>query len=76
MKLVTRPHRAWYGRLRWRWYWLDRNGDTISYSARSWPYEQQAWEAARFYFEQPVTMVYDHAGEHFELYAGGQEFSD
>ena len=78
MKLVTRSHRAWYGRMRWRWYWLRRDGSTISYSASSYGSEQMAWETARDYFSAPVTLIFDHADpdQRLELYAGPRDFSD
>ena len=78
MKIITRSHMAWYGRRRWRWYWLRADGSTIAYSAKSYDSEQMAWETARDYFGASVTIIYDHGDpdERLELYAGPRDFSD
>ena len=78
MKIVTRPHRAWYGRTRWRWYWQREDGSTISYSVKSYDSEQIAWETARDYFSAPLTIIFDNGDpdQRFELYAGPRDFRD
>ena len=76
MRLETRSYRAWYGRLRHRWYLVNKSGDVRGMSARSYSSEQEAWESGKAAFSAPVTMVYDKGGpdEYFELYAAGREF--
>lgn len=78
MKIITRSHMAWYGRRRWRWYWQRKNGSTIAYSAKSYDSEQMAWETARSYFSEPVTIIFDNGNpdERLELFAGYRDFSD
>ena len=78
MKIITRSHRAWYGRTRWRWYWLRNDDSTIAYSAKSYDSEQMAWETARSYFGAAVTIIYDHGGpdQRLEFYTGSRTFSN
>ena len=63
---------------RWRWYWRREDGKTLAFSARSYRYEQLAWEDAQHYFGAGVTMVYKHGrpDESFEVYAGPRDWSD
>ena len=76
MTIEVRSHRTWYGRRRWRWYWLASSGTTISFSATSYPERRMAWEAAHDYFGRPVRMLHDlgHPDESHIIFAAGREW--
>ena len=78
MKLITRSHRSWYGRQRWKWYLQRGNGSTISFSARSFKSKQMASEDARDSFSAALTLIFDHADpdQRLEMYAGYRDFMD
>ena len=76
MKIETRSFISWYGRRRHRWYLLSPGEQVVGLSARSYAYEQQAWEAAQDYFAAAVTMVYNHGEPDgwFEIHAEPRVF--